>query len=354
MPMSRVVDIVAARRCGGDTGRSSARTWPGFTAPTIWFRSPAAAGRARSPTARVPARLEQAGVTTGMSIETRKPDWLRPKVHLGQRVMRLKRSVRELGLVTVCEDAGCPNLSECWSDGTATLMLLGDRARACGFCLVDTRKPLPPALDEPARVAEAVRRMDLDHIVLTMVARDDLADGGMAHVARCVEAIRDPTRYRGRDADLRCQGIARFALRCSTSARRAQPQPRDGRQAAAHGAAVGGLRAEPVGPRPRQGGGSRHQVGDHGRARRDEAEIVGALADLAGVGCDIVTIGQYLRPTTHHLPWRVGPAVRVRPLEDRRRARIGHVEASPLTRSSYHARSAAATVSPVTVALSAR
>ena len=91
----------------------------------------------------------------------------------------------------MCEDAGCPNLSECWSDGTATLMVLGDRCtRACGFCLVDTRKPLPPADDEPERVAEAVRRMGLDHAVLTMVARDDLPDGGMAHVARCVEAIR--------------------------------------------------------------------------------------------------------------------------------------------------------------------
>ena len=125
VPMSRRRHRRRARRCGGDTGRS-ARTWPGFTAPTIWFRSPAA-GPGAQVAYRPLARLEQAGVTTGMSIETRKPDWLRPKVHLGPEVMRLKRSVRELGLVTVCEDAGCPNLSECWSDGTATLMLLGDR-----------------------------------------------------------------------------------------------------------------------------------------------------------------------------------------------------------------------------------
>ena len=91
----------------------------------------------------------------------------------------------------MCEDAGCPNLSECWADGTATFMVLGDRCtRACGFCLVDTRKPEAPPADEPERVAEAIDRMALDHAVLTMVARDDLADGGMAHVAACVEAIR--------------------------------------------------------------------------------------------------------------------------------------------------------------------
>ena len=137
-------------------------------------------------------RLEQAGVTDGLSIETRKPDWLRPKVQLGPEVMSLKRTLRELDLVTVCEDAGCPNLSECWSAGTATFMVLGERCtRACGFCLVDTRRPEAPAADEPSRVAEAVARLGLGHAVLTMVARDDLDDGGMAHVARCVEAIRD-------------------------------------------------------------------------------------------------------------------------------------------------------------------
>ena len=137
------------------------------------------------------SRLAAAGVTAGLAIETRKPEWLRPKVHHGPEVLALKRTIRDLDLVTVCEDAGCPNLSECWADGTATFMVLGERCtRACGFCLVDTRKPEAPAADEPARVAEAIDRMGLDHAVLTMVARDDLADGGMAHVAACVDAIR--------------------------------------------------------------------------------------------------------------------------------------------------------------------
>ena len=137
-------------------------------------------------------RLAQVGVADGLSISTRKPEWLRPKVVHGPEVISLKKTVRDLGLVTVCEEAGCPNLSDCWADGTATFMVLGERCtRACGFCLVDTRKPLAPADDEPGRVAEAVAGMGLAHAVLTMVARDDLPDGGMAHVARCVEAIRE-------------------------------------------------------------------------------------------------------------------------------------------------------------------
>ena len=106
--------------------------------------------------------------------------------------MSLKRTLKDLSLITVCEEAGCPNLSECWSDGTATFMVLGERCtRACGFCLVDTRKPGPPDPEEPTRVAEAVVAMELSHAVLTMVARDDLEDAGFGHVAECVHAIRE-------------------------------------------------------------------------------------------------------------------------------------------------------------------
>ncbi|MEI7548163.1 MAG: lipoyl(octanoyl) transferase LipB, partial [Actinomycetota bacterium] len=147
--------------------------------------------RGEGPGSRAEARLTQAGVSEGLAISTRKPDWLRPKVKLGNDVLALKKTVRDHSLVTVCEEAGCPNLSECWADGTATFMVLGERCtRACGFCLVDTRMPQAPAADEPARVASAIRKMDLAHAVLTMVARDDLADGGFAHVAECVRAIR--------------------------------------------------------------------------------------------------------------------------------------------------------------------
>ncbi|MEK0415513.1 MAG: lipoyl synthase, partial [Actinomycetota bacterium] len=127
----------------------------------------------------------------GMHITQRKPEWLRPRVEHGADVLATKKTLRDLHLVTVCEEAGCPNLSECWKEGTATFMVLGERCtRACGFCLVDTRKPELPDTDEPQRVAEAVARMGLSHAVLTMVARDDLEDGGFAHVAECVKAIR--------------------------------------------------------------------------------------------------------------------------------------------------------------------
>ena len=219
---------------------------------------------------RAAARMEAAGVTGGLSIETRKPDWLRPKVELGHEAMELKKTIRSLDLVTVCEDAGCPNLSDCWSDGTATFMVLGERCtRACGFCLVDTRKPLGPAADEPQRVAEAIDRMELDHAVLTMVARDDLADGGMAHVAACVEAIRlrrPQARVETLISDAKGDE-ASLDLAVRGSSRCDEPQRRDRRPAPAGGSTVG--RVRPLARRARQGEGGRadHEDRVHGRAR---------------------------------------------------------------------------------------
>ena len=174
---------------GGATAPPSARTSPGATARTTCRCSPAAPGPGEP--VRLVSRLAAAGVTSGLAIESRKPEWLRPKVHHGPEVLALKRTIRDLGLVTVCEDAGCPNLSECWADGTATFMVLGERCTGRAGSASSTRaSPRGPAADEPERVAEAVDRMGLEHAVLTMVARDDLPDGGMAHVAACVEAIR--------------------------------------------------------------------------------------------------------------------------------------------------------------------
>src|SRR5215216_5701148 len=204
LPMKDVVDVVArlaAERWGnGSVSRASLRASErsaGAERQDVAWRhrvddlSLFSRGEGPGEPLRLVSRLAAAGVTSGLSIESRKPAWLRPKVHHGAEVLQLKRTIRDLGLVTVCEDAGCPNLSECWSDGTATFMVLGERCtRACGFCLVDTRKPLPPAPDEPERVAEAIDRMGLDHAVVTMVARDDLPDGGAAAVATTISAIR--------------------------------------------------------------------------------------------------------------------------------------------------------------------
>jgi lipoic acid synthetase len=113
---------------------------------------------------RLGRRLAQAGVADGLAIATRKPAWLRAPVKIGPDLLRVRQTMRDLSLVTVCEEAGCPNISECWADGTATFMINGERCtRACGFCLVDTRHPQPLAADEPERVAEAVARMGLRH-----------------------------------------------------------------------------------------------------------------------------------------------------------------------------------------------
>ena len=291
-------------------------------------------------------RLAQVGVVDGLSISTRKPEWLRQKVVHGPEVIALKKTVRSLGLVTVCEEAGCPNLSDCWADGTATFMVLGERCtRACGFCLVDTRKPLAPAEDEPTRVADAVASMGLAHAVLTMVARDDLADGGMAHVARCVEAIRErcpgtrvETLISDAKGDDRSLALL-FEVRPDVLNHNIETVARLQR---AVRPSAGYARSLSVLARARAAGLTTKSGLIVGMGETPQ-EIAGCLADLAGVGVDIVTIGQYLRPTTHHLPvdrW-VEPAEFAGWKQVGESLGIGHVEASPLTRSSYHARQAA-------------
>ena len=179
-----------------------AATDPVPTAPSRDLEPPCDRGNGTS--VRLLGRLAEAGVSGGVELTDRKPEWMRAPVRHDREVLALRSTVRELDLVTVCEEAGCPNLSECWSEGTATFMVCGERCtRACGFCLVDTRRPEVLDADEPARVAEAVERMGLEFAVLTMVARDDLPDGGAAHVAATVGAIRaSPPRDPHRGADL--------------------------------------------------------------------------------------------------------------------------------------------------------
>ena len=352
--LEAVVEIVA---------RHAAAVWGGGTMErqdVAWKHRPddlSAFSRGEGPGAVV-RRLAQVGVADGLAISTRKPDWLRPKVVHGPEVIALKRTVRNLGLVTVCEEAGCPNLSDCWADGTATFMVLGERCtRACGFCQVDTRKPLAPADDEPSRVAAAVATMGLAHAVLTMVARDDLPDGGMAHVALCVEAIRERcpgTRVETLISDAKGDADSLSVLfgvrpdvlnhNIETVAR----LQRAVRPSAGYARSLSVLaRAKAAGLTTKSG-----LIVGMGET---PAEIAGCLADLAGVGVDIVTIGQYLRPTTHHLPvarW-VDPAEFGEWKRVGESLGIGHVEASPLTRSSYHARQAADAVSVAdTVSLS--
>ena len=292
------------------------------------------------------AAAEQSTVASAsLQISARKPEWLRPHVSHGPEVLATKKTLRDLNLVTVCEEAGCPNLSECWADGTATMMVLGERCtRACGFCLIDTRKPLAPDASEPARVAQAVAKMKLEHAVLTMVARDDLADGGMSHVAQCIREIRiasPSTRVETLISDAKGTDALEtlFAERpdvlnhnIETVAR----LQREVRPSAGYARSLSVLaRANVAGLVTKSG----FMLG----LGETKEEVEATLIDLAAVGVQIVTIGQYLRPSIEHLP----VARWADPQEFAYYAKFGvklgikHVEASPLTRSSYHAKQAA-------------
>jgi lipoic acid synthetase len=302
---------------------------------------------------RMLGRLARAGVTDAIELSERKPDWIRPHVSHGEEVLTLKKTLRELSLVTVCEEAGCPNLSECWSDGTATFMVLGERCtRACGFCLIDTQKPLLPDAEEPARVADAVKKMGLQFAVLTMVARDDLADDGMAHVADCVKAIRDldpSIKIETLISDSRGGESLDLILNARPDVLNHNTETVPRLQRAVRPSA-GYARSLSVLARAKAAGLTVKSGLIVGMGETDE-EVVGVLRDLAAVGVDIVTIGQYLRPTTNHLPvarW-VEPEIFEMYKREGESFGIGHVESSPLTRSSYHAKESEARAVPVTI-----
>jgi lipoic acid synthetase len=302
---------------------------------------------------RMLSRLARAGVEDSIPLSERKPDWIRPHVKHGEEVLNLKKTLRDLSLVTVCEEAGCPNLSECWNDGTATFMVLGERCtRACGFCLIDTQKPEAPDAQEPKRIAEAVSKMGLKFAVLTMVARDDLADEGMEHVAECIRAIRSV------DSSIQVEALisdARgtdsldllIAARPDVFNHNTETVPRLQR---AVRPSAGYARSLSVLARGKAAGLTVKSGLIVGMGETDE-EVIGVLADLADIGVNIVTIGQYLRPTTNHLPvarW-VEPEIFEMYKRVGEELGIGHVESSPLTRSSYHARESAEHAVPVTI-----
>jgi lipoyl synthase len=302
---------------------------------------------------RMLGRLARAGVEDSIPLSERKPDWIRPHVKHGEEVLNLKKTLRDLSLVTVCEEAGCPNLSECWNDGTATFMVLGERCtRACGFCLIDTQKPEAPDAQEPMRIAEAVSQMGLKFAVLTMVARDDLADEGMEHVAECIRAIRSV------DSSIQVEALISdahgtdsldllIAARPDVFNHNTETVPRLQR---AVRPSAGYARSLGVLARGKAAGLTVKSGLIVGMGETDE-EVIGVLADLADIGVNIVTIGQYLRPTTNHLPvarW-VEPEIFEMYKRVGEELGIGHVESSPLTRSSYHARESAEHAVPVTI-----
>lgn len=293
-------------------------------------------------------RLAAAGVdtTTAVTISSRKPAWLRVETEMGDDYLALRKTMRSLNLITVCEEAGCPNIYECWADGTATFMINGERCtRACGFCLVDTRHPLPLDPGEPARVAAAVRAMGLSFAVITTVARDDLADGGAQAFAKTIEAVRRENPATGIEVLISdCKGdddslATIFSARpeiLNHNLETVLRLQRAARPSASYARSLSVLaRAKEAGLTTKSG-----IILGMGE---ETDEVIAALSDLAAVGVDIVTIGQYLRPSSKHLPVvRYWTPEEFDSLGERAREMgFSHVESSPLTRSSYHAKQAA-------------
>src|SRR6266446_5257870 len=236
------------------------------------------------------------------------PEWLRLRLPASSTFEKTRHLLEDLRLHTVCESARCPNHWECWSKSTATFMLAGDRCtRNCHFCAVTTAKPLPLEVDEPARVAEATRRLGLKHVVITAVARDDLADGGAEHFRQTIEAVRslNPSTvievltpdFNGTDESIDIVLAARphiFNHNLET-VRRLTPSVRSRATYDRSLSVLGKVKA-------RLRGAIYTKSGLMLGLGETEAELFTALADLRRAGCDSLTLGQYLQPTLNHLP----------------------------------------------------
>jgi lipoic acid synthetase len=276
--------------------------------------------------------------------QEKKPDWIKVRLPSNPVFFSTKALVSDLRLHTVCESAQCPNRWECWSQGTATFMIAGERCtRACGFCAVTTAKPLPLEEDEPERVAEAVNRLKLKHVVITAVARDDVADGGAKHFARTIEAIRalDPKivievltpDFNGKDFALRTVLEARphiFNHNLET-VERLTPAVRS---RAKYRLSLAFLkRAKELLPSTVTKSGLMLGLGE------TETELFQAMDDLRESGVQVLTLGQYLRPSPQHLPVveYIKPEAFELYGEIARRKGFEFVASGPLVRSSYHA-----------------
>ena len=275
----------------------------------------------------------------------RLPEWLRIKMPTSDSFAHTRALLDELKLHTVCESAKCPNHWECWSQRTATFMIGGDRCtRACGFCAVTTAKPLPLEPDEPVRVAEATRRMRLRHVVITGVARDDLADGGAEHFRNTVEAVRalNPEAiievltpdFLNRDAaiDTVLSANPHIFNHNLETVRRLTPSVRS---RATYDRSLSVLRKVKAKRKIAMYTKSGLMLG----LGETESELFTALAELRQAGCDILTLGQYLQPTPEHLPVVefISPAKFQQFGERARQMGFIHVASGPLVRSSYHA-----------------
>jgi lipoic acid synthetase len=283
--------------------------------------------------------------TTELKPRPRLPEWLRITLPTSDSFARTRGLLDELKLHTVCESAKCPNHWECWSKGTATFMIAGDRCtRACGFCAVSTAKPLALEADEPARVAEATRRMKLKHVVITAVARDDLPDGGAEHFRQTIEKVRElnpgivievlvPDFL---DNDVAIENVLAANPHIYNhnleTVRRLTPSVR---HRATYDRSLTVLKKI----KEKRGDTIYTKSGVMLGLGETEEELLQALRDLRSSNCDILTLGQYLQPSLKHLP--VVEFVTPEKFAEYKVAaeEMGfvHVASGPMVRSSYHA-----------------
>jgi lipoyl synthase len=307
--------------------------------PTPVPRDPGAKQKGEAKTARIPIKIVP-------SERLPKPSWIRVKAgSQTSRFYEIKSILREQKLHTVCEEASCPNIGECFGNGTATFMIMGDKCtRRCPFCDVGHGRPDPLDAEEPAHLAETIARLGLRYVVITSVDRDDLRDGGAGHFVACIRAVREQspsTRIEVLVPDFR--GRLDRALEILVTAppdvmnHNLETVPRLYRAARpgadyAHSLKLlaGFKRAVPGVPTK---SGLMLGLGE------TDDEILQVMADLRAHGVEMLTIGQYLSPSSHHLPVLryVEPAAFVRFEEEARKLGFAHAACGPMVRSSYHA-----------------
>lgn len=345
VPAPEVVAATVVRRFAEELGYADVET-QSVTAPARSAPVVAADAPAEGRPVRLLARLSAAGVEVPVPDPTfRRPEWMRVKADLGENFRATRRLMRSLDLVTVCEEAGCPNIYECWADRTATFMILGERCtRACGFCLVDTRHPLPIDGEEPARVADAVATLGLEHAVVTSVARDDLPDGGAGHFARTIAAVRSRnprTTVEVLIPDCKGDGDSLQVILDAAPDVLNHNLETVARLQRAVRPNAGYARSLTVLARA-AGAGLVAKSGLIAGLGETTDEMRSAIIDLRNVGVSVLTVGQYLQPSPGHAPvarwWTPDEFAELREFAEG--LGFAHVECGPLVRSSYHAKRA--------------
>ena len=289
------------------------------------------------------ANLVQLGSRPPAKPREPKPEWLKVRMPGGERFAKVRDTLRELNLHTVCEEASCPNVGECWGSGTATVMLMGDVCtRGCRFCDVNSGMPAPLDPQEPRHLAEAVGRLGLDYLVVTSVNRDELPDGGAAHFAQAivelrraapktlVEVLTPDFQGKAEALDMIIEAGPAVAAHNVETVERLSQKVRDRR--------AGYRQSLDVLDHYKRGGMRTKSSIMLGLGETPD-EVIGAMRDLRSVDCDILTLGQYLRPSDKHLA--VEEFVRPEVFADLEKRGLGmgfkFVAAGPLVRSSYKA-----------------